>query len=83
MLIDLINKHIDRKFHIDSILHNDFEWVINTTTYVSRDKELINALWKAFVWCYDDTERKKKEAEEAAVWKSPDELVEVRGGSHG
>lgn len=82
-LIDLINKHINPEYRIQALYRTDFGWEVSTLAYSVKDKELIDVLWRAFVWSYDDRERKRQQEEKEKIWKNNDiNLVDVKGGKH-
>ena len=73
-LIELVNSHINKSFHIENINFNrSGKWMIETATYTVSDMELVVALWKAVRWCYDDVDRIKKKKEEEDKWKEKDD----------
>lgn len=79
LLLELINSHIEPDFHIIKLDFAGGTWKVTTFSYNTEDRELLVALFKAFLWCYDDKKRKSEQEKDESKWKdSSKQLVNKR-----
>ena len=72
-ILELIDSHAHVEFHINDIVFHTNSVMVSSDKYGAEDKCLIDALWKALVYCYDNSRRKQIIEEREAQWATEEE----------
>ncbi len=79
IILDLLNRHINPDYHVTQFTFKNNIWKLDAPAYSTEDTELVVALWKALVYCYNEEKREKEREERERIWKeSNEEMVTVR-----
>lgn len=84
VLLELLNSQINEDFHITLMRREAHHWLAESYIYRVEDKELVDTLWRAVQYCFDEKTRKAEIEEREKVWRqSETELVHVKNAGRG
>ena len=75
ILLLVLDRHIDRSFHIYSMTESSSAWVSDCMAFRSTGKDLLESLLKAVLYAYDETERIREQEEREKIWKESNNVV--------